>query len=226
MHSPAELSRLFGSAYSMRTAVGKLHYHDSNGDVHEVENKTGGHQGDPFEMIAFAASAHLVLGRILQDFLLAAGAAYADDIYLTVKLSVLLPLLATLNKVVPKDTGMSFNIPKTKILVKDMSAADARRIAKDLIQSNASLSNIQALVDRDDVFVTDGILTVGVPIGTEAFVSNFVTDKCQQISDDIDKLAPLKDGFVHYQLLRFCQATRLQMIGTFITSEGESLKNL
>jgi len=78
-------------------------------------------EGDPFEMIAFAASAHPILERILQHFLLAAGVAYADDIYLTAKLSVLLPLLATLNKVVPEDTGMSFNIPKTKILVKDMS---------------------------------------------------------------------------------------------------------
>ena len=163
----------------------------------------------------FAASAHPVLGSILKQFL-AACVAYADDIYLTAKLSVLLPLLATLNKVVPEDTGMSFNIPKTKILVKDMSAADVRRIANDLIQADDSLSNIQALVDRDDVFVADGILTVGVPIGTDAFVSNFVTDKCQQISDDIDKLDPLTDGFVHYQLLRFCQATRLQYLNAHV----------
>jgi hypothetical protein len=143
-------------------------------------SKTSGQQGFLFEMIAFAASAHPVLGRILQDFLLAAGVAYADDMYLTAKLSVLLPLLVTLNKVVPEDTGTSFNIPKTKILVKDMSAPEARRrISKDTIQSNVSLSNIQAIVDRDNVFVTDGILTVDVPLGTDALVSNFITDKCQ-----------------------------------------------
>ena len=29
---------------------------------------------------------------------------------------------------------------------------------------------------------------------------------CQEISADIDKLDPLTDGFVHYQLVRFCQA--------------------
>ena len=63
---------------------------------------------------------------------------------------------------------MSFNILKTKILIKDMCAADARRITKDLIQSDDSLSNTQALVDRDDVFVAHGILAVGVtsePLG-------------------------------------------------------------
>ena len=43
---------------------------------------------------------------------------------------------------------MSFNIPKTKILIKHMSAADARCIAKDLIASDDSPSNIQALVEK------------------------------------------------------------------------------
>jgi hypothetical protein len=33
---------------------------------------------------------------------------------------------------------------------------------------------------------------------------------------DIDKLDPLTDGFVHYQLLRFCQATRLQYLNAHI----------
>ena len=51
--SPAELSRLLGYVYSMRSAVGKARYHDSNGDVHTVDSKTGGHQGDPFEMVVF-----------------------------------------------------------------------------------------------------------------------------------------------------------------------------
>ena len=44
--SPAELSRLLGYVYSMRSSVGKARYHDSNGDVHTVDSKTGGHQGD------------------------------------------------------------------------------------------------------------------------------------------------------------------------------------
>jgi len=30
--------------------------------------------------------------------------------------------------------------------------------------------------------------------------------------DDVDKLDNIQDGFIHYQLLRFCQATRLQYL--------------
>ena len=35
--------------------------------------------------------------------------------------------------------------------------------------------------------------------------------------DDVDKLNNIQDGFIHYQLLRFCQATRLQYLNGQIT---------
>jgi hypothetical protein len=51
------------------------------------------------------------------------------------------------------------------------------------------------------------------PIGTDAFVQHFVKAKCQEIMEDVDKLDNLQDCFIHYQqLLRFCQATRLQYL--------------
>jgi hypothetical protein len=59
-------------------------------------------------------------------------------------------------------------------------------------------------------FVVDGYIGLGVPIGTDAFIQHFVKDKCQAIMDEVDKLDNIQDGFIHYQLLRFCQATRLQ----------------
>jgi hypothetical protein len=52
-----------------------------------------------------------------------------------------------------------------------------------------------------------------VPIGTDAFVRNFVAKTCRDI---IEKLDAIQDGFVHYQLARFCQATRLQYINSHI----------
>jgi hypothetical protein len=61
-------------------------------------------------------------------------------------------------------------------------------------------------------FVVDGYIGLGVPIGTDAFIQHFVKDKCQAIMDDVDKLDNIQDGFIQYQLLRFCQATRLQYL--------------
>ena len=57
---------------------------------------------------------------------------------------------------------------------------------------------------------------IGVPIGTDAFVRNFVAKTCRGIIDDVEKLDAIQDGFIHYQLLRFCQATRLQYINSHI----------
>jgi hypothetical protein len=71
--------------------VGKLCYHDSTGNVSVVDSHTGGQQGDPPEMIAYAASVHSVLGSILAKFRdEAAAVAYADDLYITWKLSAIL----------------------------------------------------------------------------------------------------------------------------------------
>jgi hypothetical protein len=48
------------------------------------------------------------------------------------------------------------------------------------------------------------------------FVRNFVAKTCRDIIDDVGKLYAIQDGFIHFQLLRFCQATRLQYINSHI----------
>ncbi len=55
-----------------------------------------------------------------------------------------------------------------------------------------------------------------MPIGTGAFVRSFVAKTCRDIIDDVEKLDAIQDGSIHYQLLRFCQATRLQYINSHI----------
>jgi hypothetical protein len=65
-------------------------------------------------------------------------------------------------------------------------------------------------------FCPEGFFGIGVPIGTDASVQNFVAKTCRAIIDDVEKLDAIEDGFVHYQVLRFCQATRLQCINSHI----------
>jgi hypothetical protein len=60
-------------------------------------------------------------------------------------------------------------------------------------------------------------LSLGVPIGTDAFVQTFVAKTCRAIIDHVEKLDAIQDGFIHDQLLRFCQATRLQYIKSHIS---------
>ncbi len=71
--------------------------------------------------------------------------------------------------------------------------------------------------------MVNGYIGLGVPIGTDAFIHHFVKDKCQAIMDDVDKLVNIQDGFIHYQLLRFCQATRLQYINGQFTLTNQNV---
>jgi hypothetical protein len=92
-------------------------------------------------------------------------------------------------------------------------AQTAHAAAQRQIASNPALntcSNRLAL----DVFSDEGLVGLGVPLGTDDFVQNFVRDKCKDILEDVDKLDALTDGFIYYQLLRFYQATRLQYINS------------
>ncbi len=55
-----------------------------------------------------------------------------------------------------------------------------------------------------------------VSVCTDAFVQKFVAKTCRTIIDDVEKLDSIQDGFIHYQLLRFRQATRLQYLNDHI----------
>ena len=65
-------------------------------------------------------------------------------------------------------------------------------------------------------FCPEGVVGIGVPIGTDTCVRNFADKTCRNIIDDVEKLDAIQDGFVRYQLLRFCQVTRLQNINVHI----------
>ncbi len=62
-------------------------------------------------------------------------------------------------------------------------------------------------------FCPEGFIGIGVPIGTDDFVRNFVSKTCRAIIDDVEKLDAIQDGFIHYQLLSF------SLEGTLKTSQ-------
>jgi hypothetical protein len=88
-------------------------------------------------------------------------------------------------------------------------------VAQNILQASPSLAHLS-----NDIllasFCPEGFIGIGVPIGTDVFVRNFVAKPCKAIIDDVDKLDAIQDGFIHYQLIRFCQATRLQHLNSHI----------
>jgi hypothetical protein len=156
--------------------------------------------------------ARTLLAKHNQD---ACAVAYADDGYIKAKLSVALEVRSDIKQVLKEDAGLALN-DKTKILIKGISAADVHTAAQRLLIADPSLAHLSPLLSPAS-FVVDGYIGLGVPIGTDAFIQHFVKDKCQAIMEDVDQLDNIQDGFIHYQLIRFCQATRLQYVNGQIT---------
>ena len=78
-------------------------------------------------------------------------------------------------------------------------------------------TTIHALLRGDD----DGQLlwVPNVPIGTLDFVHAYVRAKAVEIGNDVQKLSIITDPKIHYDLLRFCQHTRLGFLGRNLPPE-------
>ena len=93
-----------------------LRYFDWDEQIHLVKGKTGGHQGDPLEMLVFNLTIHHLWGRLFAKFPEARAIAYADDGYIKAKLIVTLQVLTELKRVLEEDTGLELNVSKTSVL--------------------------------------------------------------------------------------------------------------
>ena len=60
------------------------------------------------------------------------------------------------------------------------------------------------------MFTTTGIEVLGTPIGTDAYIKDFVAQNSIKIMKDVEKLEPLTDAFTHFQLIKMTQDTHTQ----------------
>jgi hypothetical protein len=88
-------------------------------------------------------------------------------------------------------------------------------VAHSFIAASPALTQLSGDVALAS-FCPEGFIGIGVPIGTDTFARNFVAKTCRAIMDDVEELDAIQNGFVHYQLIRLCQATRLQYINSHI----------
>jgi hypothetical protein len=141
------------------------------------------------------------------------GGCHADDGYIKTKLSVALQVLAEVKRVRKEDTGLELNVSKTSILPKGTTQLTVFDVAHSIIATSPALTQLSGDVSLAS-FCPEGFVGIGVPIGTDAFVQNFVAKTRRSIIDDVEKLDTMQDGFIHYQILRFCQTTRLQYVNS------------
>jgi hypothetical protein len=167
-------------------------------------------------MLIFNLTVHHIWGRVLAKFQGARVVTYTDDGYIKGKLSESLQVLAEFKCVLKEDSGLELNISKTTILPKDITQQSIFDVAHVFVNVTTQLTHLRGEVSLDS-FRPDGFVGIGVPIGTDTFVRQFVAKTCRDIIiEDVEKLDSIQDGFIHFQLLRFCQSTRMQFLNSHV----------
>ena len=95
---------------------------------------------------------------------------------------------------------------KTEFLAKGPSDRHVYERAQYFLQNDPDL---QSIVNdfTPDMFTTTGIEVLGTPIGTDAYIKDFVAQNSIKIMKDVEKLEPLTDAFAHFQLIKMTQNT-------------------
>jgi hypothetical protein len=145
------------------------------------------------------------------------GLAYADDENTVGRLSLALQLFGEAQPMFKEDGNLDFNIGKTKFLAKGpISASHLYERAKHFLRTIPAIQHL-ANEFTQEMFSVEGIEVLGTPIGTDNYIRNFVAQNCLKIVRDIEKLEPLSDGLVHFQLIQKTMNTRSQYMSANIT---------
>ena len=200
-----------------------LRYLDPLGEVQPILGTKGGQQGDPLEMLSFCLAIHPVWCRVMQRYNTARAVAFADDGYVYDDLQVTLRAFADLKKHFQEDLDLTLNVSKCKLYLKGLTIEEARTRVSDIIRT-LGLQGIDDILQQfdnpaADPIQVDGLTCVGVPIGSDEFISTFVHEKATRVIDDVQKLHIVPDSLIHFRLLKFCQSTRCSYLSRCLKPE-------
>jgi hypothetical protein len=157
-----------------------------------------------------------IWGRIFKMFPDLRGLAYADDATIIGRLSQALKLAAVSKPMFKSDGNLDFNMDKTEFLAKGPTARHVFERAQYFLQTDPDLQGI-ANDFTPEIFTVTGIEVLGTPIGSNAYIKDFVAQNCIKIMRDVGKLEPMTDGFTHFQLVQKTMNTRTQYMSANIT---------
>ena len=162
-------------------------------------------------MLIFYVSTLHLWGRTLAKYPQDRALAYADDGYIKAKVRVTLQVLVDLKCVLERMLDFTSTSQRHPSSSPKVSLSRLRLIKLKTSPWTNPHSRLRSVGMFHWLSFTRQVSLTSMS-GTDAFVQNFVAKKCREIIDDVEKLDATPDGFIHYQLLRFCQATRLQYL--------------
>jgi hypothetical protein len=174
---------------------GQLRYETNDGSIHTISSEEGTHQGDVWSPALFAASIHPTVCQVLDDFPDVVAVLWADNIFFV---GPLLQAASAARRLRDdfRPLGLALNDDETKAYVP--GSPDIQSLQQVLT----------GLSDFPIQPVLDGIKVLGVPFGVPSYVQLELARIVSKIEVDMPKIAGLRDGLMHFQMLRFCENTR------------------
>ena len=123
--------------------------------------------------------------------------AICDDIFVVAPLQEALALVAELKLILKQDLDLDFDVPKFNCFFPGnrLDDLEARVLCVNTLTTPQSFS---CLSEMDAGLSTKGLRVAGVPIGDDAWVTNFVDEKVEAVILDVGKIDHvLTDGLIH-----------------------------
>jgi hypothetical protein len=95
-----------------------------------------------------------------------------------------LQVLAEFKRVLKEDAWLELNVSKTSILPKGTTQQAVFDVAHSIPAASPAFTQLSGDVSLAS-FCPEGFVGIGVAIGTDAFVQNFVVKTCRAIIDDL-----------------------------------------
>ncbi len=96
------------------------------------------------------------------------------------------------------DGNLHFNMGKTMILANDPTACHVYERSQNFLQNDFIL---QCRMISPPMFSVQGIEVLGTPLGTDAYIKEFVAHNSVKITSNVEKFEPITDCFVFHQLV-------------------------
>ena len=125
-------------------------------------------------------------------------------------------MLLLLKQVLKPDLDLDLDVPKFNFFFPGDRINDndhARALLQNALEANPQLACLSGI---DAGISTTGLRVAGVPIGNDEWVQQYVQEKAAAVQVDVGKLDIISYGLIHYQMLRFCQNTRLAFLGALL----------
>ena len=124
-------------------------------------------------MLRFCATIHPVWARVMKRHPRARGLAFADDGFVRSSIVDCLHIWAELKGGFKDDLNLDTCLPKCRLYIKGLTLEEAREEVRKLLEANPELQGLKDILEIHDdpannVVQVDGMVCVGVPIGSPA----------------------------------------------------------